>query len=214
MFQFKEIIDISLTIEPKMLVYPGNPEVSIEKAQDIDCGASSNVSKITLGSHTGTHIDAPLHCIQGAKSITDLPLEHFFGPCKVFDATNEKESISLEFVKSKKITEGDRVLFKTKNSEIGFKEFRNDFVFLSGDASEYLANLDVALVGIDYLSIKQKGSSDNRPHTEFLSRSIPILEGIDLKNVEEGEYLLSAFPLKIEGCDGGLTRAVLIKDSE
>lgn len=211
MFPFKEIIDISLTIEPQMLVYPGNPEVSVEKVQDIDCGASSNVSKVTLGSHTGTHIDAPLHCVHNSKSITDLPLGHFLGLCKVYDATNEEGSISLSFVKSKEIKKGDRILFKTKNSEIGFKEFRDDFIFLSGDASEYLGSLDIALIGIDYISIKQKGSTDNRPHTAFLSREIPVLEGINLKDVNEGEYVLSALPLKIKNCDGGLVRAVLIK---
>jgi arylformamidase len=211
MSETAQIIDISLSIRAKMAVYPGNPDVSIDRVQDLDCGASSNVSRLTLGSHTGTHIDAPLHCLQNGKSIDKLPLEHFFGPCKVLDATAEERSVSLEFMKSKEINKGDRVLFKTKNSEMGFETFRDDFIFVSGEASEYLAALEISLVGIDYLSIKEKGSKDNRPHLEFLSRGIPILEGINLKDVEEGEYTLATFPLKVEGCDGAPTRAVLVK---
>jgi arylformamidase len=207
----KEIIDISVPLYTGMMVYPGNPEVEVSRVQDIDCGGSSNVSKITLGSHTGTHIDAPSHCVASGASIDMLPLSAFFGPCKVFDATGEEGSVSLEFVQGKDIEEGDRVLFKTKNSLAPFETFRNDFVFLSGEASEYLASKKVSLVGIDFLSIKQKGSSDNRPHLEFLSRNIPILEGVNLKEVAEGEYTLSAFPLKIKNGDGGLTRAVLMK---
>lgn len=209
--EFKDIIDISIPIKPQMTVYPGNPEVEIERTQDIDCGASSNVSKMTLGSHTGTHIDAPIHCIKNGQTVDTLDLEAFFGTCKVFDATKEEEAISLEFVKSKEIQRGDRVLFKTQNSLLGFDVWRDDYVFLSGDASVYLAECGVTLVGIDFLSIKQKGSTDNRPHLEFLSRGIPILEGINLKEVSEGKYLLIALPLKIENGDGGLTRAVLIK---
>ncbi|MDQ5950682.1 MAG: arylformamidase [Patescibacteria group bacterium] len=207
-----KIIDISLPIKPGMMVYPGNPEVVIELAQDIECGASSNVSKMSLGSHTGTHIDAPRHVFKEGEPIDKFALEAFFGPCKVFDATSEEKQVSLYFVESKEIQKGDRVLFKTKNSERGFETFRNDFVFLSGEASEYLAKKEISLVGIDYLSIKEKGSKDNRPHTEFLSRGIPILEGIDLSRVTEGEYVISAFPLKIEGADGALARAVLIED--
>ncbi len=211
MLEIKRIFDISLPIKAGMIIYPGNPEVEIERTQDIDCGASSNVSKMALGSHTGTHIDAPLHCIKDGQSIDNLELTSFFGPCKVFDATKEKGAISLEFVKSKEILRGDRVLFKTQNSLLGFDVWRDDYIFLSGDASMYLAECGVTLVGIDFLSIKQKGSTDNRPHLEFLSRGIPVLEGVNLKEVSEGEYLLVALPLKIEKGDGGLTRAVLIK---
>lgn len=207
-----KIIDISLPIKSRMMVYSGNPEVSIELAQDLECGSSSNVSKITLGSHTGTHVDAPFHVFSNGMSVDRLPLESFFGPCKVFDASREEKSVSFEFVKSKNIIKGDRVLFKTKNSGLGFETFRNDFVFLSGEASVYLADLKITLVGIDYLSIKEKGSLDNRPHTEFLSRQIPILEGVDLSTVEEGKYIISCFPIKIEGGDGGLVRAVLMRE--
>ncbi len=208
----KEIIDISIPLYTGMMVYPGNPEIEVLRVQDIECGGSSNVSRLTLGSHTGTHIDAPSHCVSGGASIDTLPLSTFFGSCKVFDATGEEGSVSLAFVQSKQIEAGDRVLFKTKNSLVGFETFRNDFVFLSGEASEYVASKKVSLVGIDFLSIKQKGSSDNRPHLEFLSRNIPILEGVNLKEVAEGEYTLSAFPLKIVGCDGGLARAVLLRN--
>lgn len=210
---FSKVIDISLPIKEGMAVYPGNPEVRISSASDILCGDSSSVSLLTLGSHTGTHVDAPIHAIKGAPTLSSFNLLSFIGSCKVFDATGEEEVVSLDFVKSKDIKAGDRVLFKTKNSLLPFEEFRNDYIFLSGDASEYLAGLDIALVGIDYLSIKQRGSKDNRPHTAFLLKGIPIIEGLRLGEVSEGEYVLSALPLSLN-IDGAPLRAVLLEGGD
>lgn len=93
----------------------------------------------------------------------------------------------------------------------GFDEFYSDFVYLSSEGAEYLADAGVTLVGIDYLSIKQKGSTDNRPHTLLLEKDIPIIEGIDLSQVEPGEYTIVAFPLKYIGIDGAPARVVLLK---
>jgi arylformamidase len=209
--KYGTIFDISLPLVSGMITYPGNPDFQKDFVSDLECGASSTVSRVILGSHSGTHIDAPLHSIKGGVTIDAVPLNHFFGPCKVFDATAEVESVSLEFVKTKEIGSGDRILFKTKNSLIGFEHWRDDFIFISSEASEYLASKEITLIGIDFLSIKKKGSIDNRPHTEFLSRGISILEGIDLSKVSEGEYVLSALPLKIIDGDGAPTRAILIE---
>ncbi len=209
---FSKVIDISLPIKEGMPVYPGNPEVKILSVSDIECGDSSSVSLLTLGSHTGTHVDAPSHAIKGADNLDSFDLLAFVGPCKVFDATEEVVSVSLGFVKSKHIEAGDRILFKTANSLLPFEEFRNDYVFLSGDAGEYIAGLNIKIVGIDYLSIKQRGSKDNRPHIAFLSKGIPIIEGLRLGEVSEGEYVLSALPLSLE-IDGAPLRAVLLESS-
>lgn len=204
----KKIIDISLKLNEQTIVYPGNPSISIQR----DTSSSGNtISTIILGSHTGTHIDAPLHALPEGLPLDQIPLETFIGPCRVIDATSEQGSISQSFLSKQQIKQGDRILFKTSNSLRGFDTFYSDFIFLSSEAARYLTEQKVKLVGIDYLSIKQRGSKDNRPHTELLSKNIPIIEGINLSYVEEGEYELIILPLNFDDIDGSPARAVLLK---
>ncbi len=199
--------DISISIKPGMVVYPNNPEVEFK----IEKGATTTHTDLRMGTHTGTHMDAPGHAIEGAQTIDNVPLEACFGSVRVFDLSDLTESVKIEDIEKYDVKEGERILFKTSNSKRGFDEFYTDYVYLDGDCADYLAERKVSLVGIDYLSIKQKGSSDQRPHTSLLEKNIPIIEAIDLSGVEEGEYILSAFPLKLEGLDGSPLRAVLIK---
>ena len=201
------IIDISLELKDGMISYPGDTSFEREEQQ----GETSLTSKLIMGSHAGTHLDAPRHIIENGLSVDELPLSTLIGQCRVIDATNCDRYISSSFVKDLEIHKGDRVLFKTQNSLHGFDSFQNDFIYLDGDAAEYLANQDISLIGIDYLSIKQFHREDLRPHTAFLSKGIPILEGIDLSHVEPGEYQLIALPLKIKGGDGAPVRAVLVR---
>jgi arylformamidase len=144
--------------------------------------------------------------------LDSIPFETFIGPCRVLDFSNEEgKAVTKKFLETKYIKKGERILFKTKNSLRGFETFYDDYIFLSGDAAEYLASLEVLLVGIDSLSVKERGSKDNRPHTALLSKNIPILEGVNLKDVEEGEYELICPPLKFLDIDGSPTRAVLLQ---
>ena len=205
----QKIIDISIPLSPSTIVYPGNPAIEIEEIRSE--ASHSIISQITSGSHNGTHIDAPRHAIPEGISITDLPLDVFMGPCRVIDCTNEVGSVSGQLLESHVISEGERILLKTSNSNRGYDVFHPDFVYLSPEGAQYLSEQGVALVGIDSLSIKQKGSTDNRPHTLLLEKHIPIIEGIDLSQVEPGEYTLIAFPLKYIGLDGAPTRAVLMR---
>jgi arylformamidase len=211
-----KIVDISLPIKNNMIIYPNNPEVLIEKFSDLP-NNSSRVSKITLGSHTGTHIDAPSHTLLSGKNIEIYNLENFIGPCKVFDfsylASGETIKIpdfenALRLQKIK-IEKGDKILMRTSNSVRGFDHFYDDFVALDGECAKWLADKNISLIGIDYLSIKKRGSNDNRAHNVFLEKNIPILEGINLKDVSAGKYEIICFPLKIEEIDGSLCRAVL-----
>lgn len=206
--QYQKIIDISIPLTESTIVYPGNPKIEIEEIKSES--SKSIISKITSGSHNGTHIDAPRHGIEGGKGITDLPLEAFVGPCRVLDCTHDDGSVSLATLEEHVVQQGERILLKTSNSLRGYDEFYSDFVYLSPEGAEYLSEQDIALVGIDYLSIKQKGSKDNRPHTVLLEKDIPIIEGIDLSKVEEGSYTLIALPLNYTGMDGAPTRAVLL----
>lgn len=206
---FKNIIDISIPLSESTIVYPGNPKIEIEKIKSE--ASHSVISKISSGSHNGTHIDAPSHAIEDAVNIDDISLDVFMGPCRVLDCTGDVGAVEKDTLESHNVSKGERILLKTTNSLRGYKEFYNDFVFLSPEGAEYLSNMGVVLVGIDYLSIKQKGSKDNRPHTALLSKNIPILEGIDLSRVEPGQYTLVAFPLRYIGIDGAPTRAILLK---
>jgi len=205
-----KIIDITHYITHQMPVYPGNAPVSIKPYAEIAKGASSNLSEVSFGTHTGTHVDAPLHVFDGKEKLEELPLESFVGICRVIDASHRGpgELVEVEDVADAK--EAERILVKTSNSERGVSEFYEDFVALSGDAADFLRDKNIALFGIDYLSIKQRGSSDNRAHTALLEKNIPIVEGLNLKDVEVGEYELVCLPLKLKDVEGGPVRAILI----
>lgn len=206
-----KIIDISLPLNNNTPVYPGNVPLSVSIHHAMPEHATQ-LSSITFGSHTGTHIDAPGHAIVGAPMLDDIPLEVFVGSCRVLDFSNEQgESVSMEMLKNENIKKGDRVLLKTRNSTRGFTDFYDDYVYLDGDAAEYLVGLGVSLVGIDALSIKKRGGSDHRPHTALLSKNIPIIEGLDFGKVDSGEYELVCLPLNFTGIDGAPARAILIQ---
>ena len=112
---------------------------------------------------------------------------------------------------SKYVKSGERILAKTRNSKEGFALWRDNFVYLDGDAADYLAEIGIKLFGIDTWSVKQKGSKDNRAHISLLSKDIPILETIDLSKVVEGEYFLVCAPLKISSVEGAPARAILLR---
>ena len=191
-----------------MAIYPGNPEVIFEEKN----GATSTHTLMSFGTHTGTHIDAPKHVFKDGESIDLLDLNMFYGPARVLDLSSIKEKITIADVEKYSIQKGERILFKTSNSQRGFETFYTDYVYLDGDLADYLAQKEIQLCGIDYFSIKQKGGMDNRPHTSLLKAGIPIIEGINLSAVQEGMYTLIAFPLKLNGLDGSPARIVLVKE--
>ena len=204
------IIDISWNLKKGMPTYPKNPQFNSKSAST----GHSTISTITMGTHTGTHIDAPLHCIEGARSVTDLDLTIFVGKCRVLDCTESREKVTKQDLEKHNIQEGERILIKTTNSDLPKDKFYPNYVYLGPSGATFLANSKVKLVGIDYLSVKQRGSKDNTPHTALLRQNIPILEGIDLAKVSASKYMLFALPLKLEGLDGSPTRAVLVPDTE
>ncbi|MCH7952173.1 cyclase family protein [Patescibacteria group bacterium] len=206
-----KIFDISLTIDSNTIVYPGNPEVEITPHHTIP-QHSSNLSKIVFGSHTGTHVDAPKHADNRGAGVDNVDLYACFGPCRVLDMTQVKDAIRIEDLSAHKIQRCERILVKTRNSFRGFERFYEDFVYLDGDAACWLAEKEIVLFGIDYLSVKKRGSKDNRAHTCLLSKRIIIFEGLDLSRVDPGEYTFVGLPLKFKGLDGSPARAILIQD--
>lgn len=207
-----EIIDISAAVQPDMHVYEGDPPVVIERAKSIAAGDIANVTRLAFGAHTGTHVDAPVHFIEGAPGVDALPLDALIGPATVVDATNITADIDAAALASLAIPAGaTRVLFKTPNSKLWDEpSFSPKFFGLLPDAARVLAGRGVRLVGVDYLSVASH--ADPAPtHEALLRDGVVIVEGLDLRRAGPGEYTLICLPLLIPGADGAPARAVLTR---
>jgi arylformamidase len=202
-------IDVTVPIRHGMVHYDGNPEIRLERVQAIASGDGANVSRLDFGVHSGTHIDAALHFIDGGDGAENLPLEPLLGPCLVVDATGVQKTLDASAVASLAIPAGtERVLFKTRNSKLWANDkFTRDFVRLDGSGAEALIALGVRTVGIDYLSI-----GDHDAHVAFLGGGVVPIEGLNLLDVEPGPYRLVCLPLRVVGSDGAPARAVLVQD--
>jgi arylformamidase len=205
--------DITLTIKPSMPVWPGDPKVTLERVSKIEEGANANVSKISMSVHTGTHMDAPVHFLQGGKSIDTLPLEALIGPAQVIQLPDSVETINAAVLEQAGIAQAtERLLIKSRNSAYWINpddSFQTGFLAVEADGAAYLVERGVKLVGIDYLSIAPYKRS--RPtHEVLLKAGMVILEGADLSAVPAGFYQLICLPLKLGGSDGSPARAVLI----
>lgn len=204
------IIDISVTLTPDLVVWPGEKHFERVPTKDIDKDGVV-VSNIGFGSHTGTHIDAPKHFVKGGISIDQIDLNRLIGPCQVIEYIGEGD-LTLKECVDQQITQ-ERVLFKLGNSPLlKQKEFIEEYRALTSEVAEFLVEGDIKLVGVDYLSVERKGSPGHPTHIKFLKNEVVIIEGLDLENVEPGEYQLIALPLKIESGDGCPARVVLIKE--
>ena len=205
------IYDITVPIRSGMPVYEGDPGIEIKAWTALAKGDSSNVSFLHFGAHTGTHVDAPAHFIQGARKIDALSLETLIGPARVIRVPDEVMEIDPDFLAKCDLAKVERVLFHTRNSNFWSEGFRRDFTHLSPEAAEKLVGLGVKLVGTDYLSIEKFHSGHHRTHLALLSNNVVIVEGLNLSEVPAGDYELICLPLKIaEGAgDGSPARAVL-----
>lgn len=208
------IYDISVTISPELLVYPGDPPVEIapvsQTAANPLSGMSANVSRLSISTHAGTHVDPPFHYLPNGFKVDEIPLNALVGECEVLDIGIEDE-INLPVLQKFKFT-ADRVLFKTKNSHLwGRREFARNYTYLNQAAAEYLAARKPKLVGIDYLSIEKFDSKTPQAHLALLKAGIVILEGLNLSEVPAGKYDLFCLPLKIAGGDGAPARAILVQ---
>ena len=207
-----QIIDISVPVYTGMVSYPGDYGAFVEPFRQISEGATANLSKLKLGSHTGTHVDAPRHFIEGRNGVDELSLEALVGPAKVLDLTGASGELSAADLEGAGLDGAERVLLKTANSRLWESaEFSKDFVALGDEAAAMLVDRGVRLVGIDYLSIERFHSATHNVHRSLLEASVIILEGLDLGHVEAGDYELACLPLKIRNGDGAPSRAVLVK---
>lgn len=203
------IHDITVPLSAELPVYPGDPPVTVEPWNRISKGDPANLSRITLGSHSGTHIDAPYHFNDAGISVDQIPLELLVGKAQVVEISGVKE-IGRKELEKVHVKGVERLLLKTGNSELwNDTEFRSDYVALTVEGAHYLRESKVKLVAIDYLSVEGM-DGDGEVHRTLLNGGIPIIEGVNLTGVVPGEYQLICLPLKLKGGDGAPVRALLV----
>jgi arylformamidase len=201
-------IDVTVPIRHGMVHWPDNPPVCLESQETLAGGVVLRLSKLTFGVHTGTHVDAPNHFGVPGGGVDRLPLGAFMGPARV--ASLRSRTIGRAEMEALDLRAGERVLFKTTNSARCWDtdDFVPDYVYLTSEGARVAAARRIQTIGIDYLSV---GGGDDGPETHrvLLEAGVCIIEGLDLRRVEPGEYELLALPMLIAGSDGAPTRVLL-----
>jgi arylformamidase len=198
-------IDVSVPIYAGMVYFPDNPPIEIETIMDVEKGDICTISRLGMGTHTGTHIDAPIHFLPGGTGAEEVPLGNLIGPARVIEI-KDPGAVKADELRVHNLGVRERLLFKTSNSERCWKtsQFVPDFVSIAEDAASYLARLNTLAVGIDYLSA---GSPET--HRTLLGAGVVIVEGLNLTGISQGRYELLCLPLKILGGDGAPARVLL-----
>ena len=205
-------IDISVPLRNGMVVWPGDAPFERTNALEIAKGKQCNLSQISTTAHIGTHMDAPCHYLEGAAGMDAMPITASVGRARVIQI-RDPEVIRTAELEPFHLAKGERVLFKTRNSEHCWKtdHFQKKYVHIAPATAHYLAERGVQTVGVDYLSVGGFESGGPETHRILLGAGIWIIEGLNLEHVEPGEYELVCLPLKIIGGDGAPARAVLRK---
>jgi arylformamidase len=208
-------IDATATLDPATTpVYEGDAPMNFEFLKDMRKGDGLTLSKYSLGAHSGTHIDAPMHFVRDGASIDKVPLEPLIGPARVIDIPDDVHAIDAGELNRHAWRGTPRVIFRTRSSRRGWMHsstFHRDFAYIAPDAAKLLADAGVQLVGIDYISAEQFAALAPMTHRILLSKGIPIVEGLALDDVSPGDYDLIVLPMKVGGHEGAPARAVLRK---
>jgi len=212
-----KIHDVSLVLRPNMITWPGEPAPRFEPLRRIAKGDTANVTVITISDHAGTHVDPPIHFLEGGNTVDKLPVDALVGPCAVvaFDGPGHVSGEWLDRANVPARTE--RILFKTPNSarwSDPSAEFTRDFTTINASAARWCVEHGVKVVGIDYLSIEPQGAekAGYPVHKMLLGANVVIIEGLDLQSVVPGQYELVCAPIKLVGGDGAPARVFLIED--
>lgn len=207
---FTRFYDISMTIRPDIPVWDNmeSKRPNFRTMSDFSSGGPYE-TRLALDLHTGTHVDAPLHMIEGGATIEHTPISALCGPARVLDLTKVEDGITRADLEGFGITAGERLLFKTRNSYWDSKDFDPGFVYLKEDGARYLADIGIAGVGTDALGI-ERSQAEFPTHRTLLGRGIWIAEGLRLAEVPAGSYYLVLAPLKLEGVEAAPARALLL----
>lgn len=208
-------VDVTATLDPATTaVYEGDAPMKFEFLKDMRKGDALTLSAYSLGAHSGTHIDAPMHFVLDGASIDRVSLEPLIGPARVIDIPDSVQAIDAAELDRHEWRGAQRVIFRTRSSLRGWMKsptFHRDFAYIAPDAAQMLADAGVQLVGIDYISAEQFGAPAPRTHRILLGKGIPIVEGLALEGVRAGDYDVIVLPMKVAGHEGAPARAVLRK---
>jgi len=205
------LIDVSVILTPGIATYPGNPPFEIAPVHRIAAGDTANNSRLTMGTHTGTHVDAPKHFMDDRPGVDAMSLDLLIGRARVVDMP-VRGGITAKHLQDAGLREDLRVLLRTPNSKLwnNTKEpFHQEYTHLTGDGAKFLVDQGVKLVGVDYLSVEQFHSPTHPAHHALLGANVIIIEGLNLSDAEPGLYEMYCLPLKIAGADGAPARVVL-----
>jgi len=206
-------IDATATLDPATTpVYEGDAPMVFRFLRDMRKGDVLTLSAYSLGAHSGTHIDAPMHFIRDGSSIDRVPIERLIGPARVVEIPDDVQAIDAAQLNRHQWRGAERLLFRTRSSARGWMRsptFHRDFAYVSPDAAQLLADAGVQLIGIDYISAEQFGAPAPASHRILLGRGIPIVEGLLLEAVGPGDYELIVLPMKVAGHEGAPARAVM-----
>jgi arylformamidase len=210
-------IDATATLDPSTTpVYEGDAPMTFDFLHDMRRGDGFTLSAYSMGAHSGTHVDAPMHFVRDGAPIDRLPLDPFIGPARVIDISDAVQSIDAAELDRHQWRGAERVLFRTRSSLRGWmtsSTFHRDFAYIAPNAAQLLADASVKLVGIDYISAEQFGAPAPLTHRTLLGKGIPIVEGLALAGVPAGDYDLIVLPIKVGGHEGAPARAVLRRRS-
>jgi arylformamidase len=213
----EEWIDVTATLDPaRTPIYEGDAPMKFEFLKDMRKGDNLTLSAYSLGAHSGTHIDAPMHFIRDGAPVDQVALDRLIGPVRVIDVPDSVQAIDATVLNKHDWRGAQRVLLRTRSTHRGWMDsvqFHRDFAYIAPDAAQLLADGGVVLVGVDYISAEQFGAPAPRTHQILLGRGIPIVEGLDLRPVQAGEYDLIVLPMKVAGHEGAPARAILRKRS-
>jgi arylformamidase len=211
------IYDVTVPISEVMPVWPGDPPVQIERVSELSGGAPFNVSRLHLGSHTGTHVDAPFHFLPQGQTVDRLSLDLLVGPALVLDLEDlpGRAIHTLDLANLHPPRSTTRLLLKTRNSNLWAdrqNEFEQNYVHLHPQAAAWIVQRGIRLLGLDYLSVEAFHSTTYKVHHTLLDAGLVVVEGLDLSAVPAGPCQLVCLPLKIEGGDGAPARVLVLRD--
>ena len=208
-------IDVTATLDPATTpVYEGNAPLSFEFQLDMRKGDALTLSKLSLGAHSGTHIDAPQHFVRDGASIDKVPLDALIGRARVIDIPDSVQSIDAAELNRHTWRDAERVIFRTRSAIRGWMSsptFHHDFAYIAPDAAQLMADAGIKLVGVDYISAEKFGAPAPMTHRILLGKGVPIVEGLALEAVLPGDYDLIVLPMKVGGHEGAPARAVMRK---
>ncbi len=209
MARVPKLLDVSVPLAAGIPAYPGNPDFELQPVKRIADGGSSNVSRLVMGTHTATHVDAPKHFYDEGPGVDAIPLDLLLGRCRVIEVTH-RGGIEAGELAAAGLREDLRVLLKTSNSRLwNDTGFHPDYTYLTEGGARYLVDQGVKVVGIDYLSVEQFKKAGAPAHHALLSQGVVIIEGLNLTDAEPGMYEMYCLPLRIVGGDGAPARVIL-----